>query len=260
MRPSCRALPVLFALLLSPALVRAAVQTKTVESKAGGVAYKSVVAYDDAATGKRPGVLVFPEWWGLTDYPVTRARQLAELGYVALAVDMYGDGKTTKDPKQAGEWAGAAKQGENLRTRANAALEQLRAMDDVDAARVAAIGYCFGGTTALELARGGADVRAVVGLHAGLEFATRPADKITARVLLLTGAADPMVPLDQVKAFIDELAQADATYEVTAYGGAKHAFTNPDADSYGLPPVAYNKAADDRSFESMRTFLADVLK
>ncbi|HLL88935.1 MAG TPA: dienelactone hydrolase family protein, partial [Tepidisphaeraceae bacterium] len=230
------------------------------EWTADGVTYKSVAALDDAATGKRPGVLVFPEWWGLTDYPVTRAKQLAELGYVALAVDMYGDGKTTTDPKQAGEWAGAVKQGAGLRTRAQAALEQLRKMGNVDGSRVAAIGYCFGGSTALELARSGADVRGVVALHAGLDFATAPAEQIPARVLLLTGSADPMVPLEQVKAFMDQLDAAGVTHEVTVYSGAKHAFSNPNADSYGLPPVGYNKTADARSFDAMRTFLADVLR
>src|SRR5687768_9574496 len=181
----------------------AAIQTKPIEYKAGDVTLKGVLAWDDAVQGKRPGVIVVHEWWGNNDYPQRRARQLAEMGYVGFAVDMFGDGKTTRDPKQAGEWATAVAQDRGtLEARVRAALDTLKAQPQVDPARVAAIGYCFGGGVALEMARLGMDLAGVVSFHGTL--ATRnPASKgqVKSRVLVLTGDADDFVPKSQVDAF-----------------------------------------------------------
>jgi len=155
------------ALLLLAGAARAAIKTETVTYKEGQVGAQSLLAYDESATGKRPGVLVVPEWWGLNDYPKMRARMLAHLGYVAMAVDVYGDGKTTADPKQAEKWIAPLEAGDRaeLRARINAALARLKRDPRVDPARTAAIGYCFGGATVLELARSGAAVNGVVSFH-----------------------------------------------------------------------------------------------
>lgn len=213
---------------------------------------------DDAP---HPGVLVIHEWWGLNDYAKERARQLAELGFVAFACDMYGDGKVTDDPKQAGEWAKAISTDKTkLRARAAAGLEQLKKAPGVDAERLAAIGYCFGGTTVLELAASGADLRGVVSFHGNPNVpSAEEAGKIKASVLICHGDADPMVSDETLQKVTAALSEAKVDWLLIRYADAKHAFTNPDADKYEMPPVGYNAKADQRSWEHMRTFFAEVL-
>ncbi|HET6248434.1 MAG TPA: dienelactone hydrolase family protein [Tepidisphaeraceae bacterium] len=241
-------------LSLSSLPANAEVKTETVKYRAGDIEAQSFLAYNAGVSGKRPGVVVVPEWWGLTDYPKNRARQLAELGYVALAADMYGDGKTTDDPKEAGKLAGALRGGDRneLRARVAAALEQLKKNPNVDPTRTAAIGYCFGGTTVLELARSGADVSAVVSFHGDLSIA-QPAEagKIKAKVLVCHGADDGFEPPAQIQAFQDEMRKAKVDWQMNIYANAVHAFTNPDANRHGIPGIAYNKEADHRSFQAM---------
>jgi dienelactone hydrolase len=248
------------AIVLSFALVaRAEIKTQTVEYKDGDTTLKGFLAYDDALKDKRPGVLVVPEWWGLNDYVKSRAEQLAKLGYVAFAADIYGEGVVTDDPKVAGQKAGQAKEKGWLRSRGRLAVEQLRKDEHVDPQNIAAIGYCFGGGTVLELARAGEDLKGVVSFHGALDT-KQPAEEgqVTAKVLVCHGAADPLVPPDQVKAFEREMRRARADYKIIPYEGAKHAFTNPDADKYKMPPVSYNKAADEKSWQDMQSFFKDI--
>lgn len=243
-------------------IAEAEVKTQTVNYEQGGTKLVGFLAWDDAKQGKRPGVIVCPEWWGLNDYAKFRAQKLAELGYVALAVDLYGDGKTTEDPNEAGKLAGALKANRALlRQRANAGLEQLKQNPNVDPQQTAAVGYCFGGTTAIELARSGADVKAVVTFHAGLD-SPNPADgkNIKARILVCHGGNDSFTSEKDFKAFEDEMRQAHVDWEINIYGGAVHSFTNPNADKHGIPGIAYNKEADRRSWRAMQLFFDDTFK
>ncbi|MDB5171859.1 MAG: dienelactone hydrolase [Phycisphaerales bacterium] len=249
------------AVLLLCGAVRAEVKTATVKYKAGDVEAQSFVAWDDAVTGKRPGVVIVPEWWGLNDYAKTRAKQLAQLGYVAFAADVYGNGQVTEDPKEAGKLAGALKGGDRkeLRIRVVAALQQLKANPNVDPAKTAAIGYCFGGTTALELARSGADVAAVVSFHGDLSI-SQPAQpgEVKAKVLVNHGADDAFEPQEQIVAFQDEMRKAHADWQMNIYANAVHSFTNPGADKHGIPGIAYNKEADRRSWQAMLDLFHEV--
>ncbi len=210
---------------------QAKIQTKEVEYREGGTVLKGFVAWDDAATGKRPGVLVVHEWWGLNDHARNQARRLAEAGYVGFALDMYGAGKVTTHPQEAQAFATeATKDAAVVAARFNAALDLLKRDPHVDPARIAAIGYCFGGGVVLNMARSGADVADVVSFHGSLGTKT-PADpgKVKARVLVLAGGADPFVPPEQVEAFRKEMQAAGARFEVVMYPGAKHGFTNRHA-------------------------------
>ena len=230
-------LPSIAVLLCLAVVARAEIKTQTVEYKDGDVTLKGYLAYDDAVAGKRPGVLVVPEWWGLNDYVKSRTEQLARLGYVAFAADIYGEGFTTSDPKVAAQKAGQAKEAGLPRSRGKLALEQLRTNDHVDAQNLAAIGYCFGGATVLELARAGEDLKGVVSFH---------------------GAADPFVPPQQLAAFEKEMTDAKADYKVVPYAGAQHAFTNPDVDKAGLDGAKYNKVADEQSWQAMQQFFREI--
>ncbi len=241
----------------------AAIQTQTVTYQAGTVTVKGVLVYDDAATSPRPGVLVVPEWWGLTDYARRRAAMLAKLGYVAFVADMYGDGKTTDSADEAGKLAGPLKAGDRseMRARVTAAFDQLKQNPRVDKTKLGAIGYCFGGTAVLELARSGADLNGVVSFHGGLDLGTAPAPtSIKPKLLIEAGGADPFVPPDQLATFEAEMKAANADYHVDSYPGAQHAFTNPDADRHHIPGIAYNKAADKKSWEAMKVFFAKVFR
>lgn len=235
-------------------MVRGEIKTETVKYKAGAVEAQGYLAFDDKVAGKRPGVLIVPEWWGLNDYGKSRAKQLADLGYVAFVADMYGNGLVTEDPKQAGQWAGGLKTGDRkeLRIRVQAALDQLKSNPNVDADRTAAIGYCFGGTTVLELARSGAAVNAVVSFHGDLSIA-QPAEpgQVKAKVLICHGADDGFEPPAQIEAFQAEMRKAHVDWEMNSYGNAVHSFTNPGADKHGIPGIAYNKEADHRSWRAM---------
>jgi len=240
----------------------AALKTAVIDYKHGDTVLEGYLAYDDAIAGKRPGVVVVHEWWGNNAYARKRAEQLARMGYIAFALDMYGKGKVTKDSVKAGEWAGTIKNAPILgRARAAAGLAVLKNHKLTDGSRIAAIGYCFGGTTVLEMARGGADLAGVVSFHGGLDTPEpAKAGTVKAKVLVLHGGDDPFVPPAQVAAFEEEMRKAGADWQVHVYGGAVHTFSNPEADSYGLKGAAYNERADRRSWEAMKVFFAEIFK
>jgi len=242
---------------LSPQRAAAEIQSRPVEYTAGGIQAQAVLYYDDTVQDKRPGVLVVHEWWGLNDYAKRRAKMLAEAGYVALAVDMYGQGRTTEHPSEAGEFAQAVFQNfPAAKERFEAALAELESDPRVDPERVAAIGYCFGGGIVLNMARQGVDLDAVVSFHGSLG-PVQPAKegKIRASILVCHGAADPMAGWDAVTAFEKEMSQAGADYTLMIFGGAKHSFTSPEADERGMDGLAYDPEADRLSWAAMLDFL-----
>ena len=252
--------------LLMAALIatgaQAAVRTERIEYQHGDAVLEGYLAYDDAVAGKRPGVLVVHEWWGLNDYARRRAEQLAQLGYVAFALDMYGKGISTTDAKEAGRLAGIFRNDRPFgRARAAAGLDVLKKRPQVDPARIAAIGYCFGGSVVLEMARGGADLKGVVSFHGGLAT-PNPTDakNIKGKVLVLHGADDTFESPAEIAAFQEEMRQAGVDWQMHYYGGAVHSFTNPDAGKAGIKGVAYNEAADRRSWQAMRNFFDEILK
>lgn len=238
---------------------QAEIVSKVVEYKDGDVTLKGYLAYDDAIEGKRPGVLVVHEWWGLNDYARTRANQLAKLGYVALAADMYGDGKTTTSPDEAGKWATEVKTSELIRTRSRAALDELAGHSLVAEGKLGAIGYCFGGTTVLELAYSGAPLRGVVSFHGGL-VPPKPEEYagIQAQIAIMHGAADTFVPEEAIKSTLAALEEAKASWQMTQFSGAGHTFTNPDAAAAGVPGLVYDPTADYFSWEYMKAFFTKV--
>lgn len=248
--------------LLMGSLAQGEIVTQTVEYEHDGVALRGFVAYDDAQDGRRPGVLVVHEWWGQNGYVKARAKQLAELGYVAFAADMYGESRITDDPQQAGEWAGALYADRKLlRGRALAGLEAMKELEQVDPEKVAAMGYCFGGTVALELARGGADIDAAISFHGGLKTDLPAREgEVKAKVLVLHGAADPMVPPEEVRAFQEEMHVAKADWVLIAYADAVHSFTSKEADARNMPGAKYNARADERSWRAMKDFLVEAFE
>jgi dienelactone hydrolase len=242
--------------------VQAEIQTKTIDYKVGDTTCKGFLAWDDAIEGKRPGVLVVHEWWGLNDYAKQRTEELAKLGYVAFAADMYGDGRTTTHPADAGKMAGEVRSNvDNWRKRAEAALEVLKEQPQCDTEKLAAIGYCFGGATTLQLAYTGADLDAVSTFHAALPAATpEEAKQIKAELQINHGADDPMVNADAVAAFKEPLKEVEVKYEVIQYPGAVHSFTVPTANKVGIPGIAYNKDADEKSWQAMQELFERTLK
>jgi dienelactone hydrolase len=238
------------------------ITTEPLAYQTDGRTMAGYLAYPKDAAKGAAAVLVFPEWKGLDEYAKRRARELAELGYVVLAADMYGEGKTAKDNQEAAALAGALKAGnrDDMRKRAGAALEALKKHPLADPGRTAAIGYCFGGTVALELARSGADVRGVVSFHGGLDTA-RPRETrgVKAAVLILHGADDPTVPKEAVDGIQDEMREAGADWQMVFYGNAVHSFSNPDSGSDKTKGVKYDARADKRSWSLMKSFLADAL-
>jgi len=253
-------LGIALALLLFPSTLQAAIRTEIIRYRQGNTEFQSLLVYDDAAQGRRPGILVCPEWWGLNDYAKRRAEMLAQPGYVALAVDLYADGKTTEVPALARKLSDELKSNRPLlRLRINAALEEFRKDPRVDAREIAAIGYCFGGTTVLELARSGAEVRGVVAFHPRLD-SPNPSDgkNIKGRVLVCYGANDTASSAKDVEAFEQEMRQNNVDWEMRLYGNAGHGFTNPSADKRGVPGVGYNADADRRSWQALQVFLAEL--
>jgi len=238
------------------------IETQSVEYKHGDVVLQGYLAYPADITGKRPGVLVVHEWWGHNEYARNRAEQLAELGYVAFALDMYGKGITTDDPQKAGELAGQFYQDRQLmRDRASAGLEILKKQKYTDNNKLAVIGFCFGGTTALELARGGAEIQGCVSFHGGLNTPnTEDGKNIKASILVLHGADDPYVKTEEVLAFQDEMRQAGVDWQMNYFSGAVHAFTNPAAGSDNSTGAAYNAKAAKRSWKAMREFFNEIFK
>ena len=240
------------------ASVEAGVQTKKVTYKHGELECLGYLAWDDSTQGQRPGVLVVHEWWGLNDYARARAEQLAKLGYVAFAADMYGEGKTTEHPQEAGEMAGKVRTNvQDWRKRAAAALEVLKSQPQCDKTKLAAIGYC-GGSTVLQLAFSGADLKAVVSFHGALPTPKAAEVKqIKAMMLVCNGADDSFIPEAAIMAFREALDQGGAKYDFVAYRGAKHSFTVPDADKHGNPGMKYDKAADEDSWKKMLALFAE---
>ncbi len=251
--------PALLLTLILATEVQAKLVTKTVEYKQDGTVCKGYLAYDDALKGKRPGVLVVHEYWGLNDFTRKKAEQLAGLGYVAFAADIYGQGLVTQDPQEAARLAGGLRGNKPLlRSRAQAALKVLSETPPADQQRLGAIGFCFGGTTVLELASSGADLKGVVSFHGGL---TSPAPEelkgIKTAILVLHGADDPHVKAEDIAAFQDAMKQGGIDWQMVFFGGAVHAFMNPAANNRAAG-VAYDPRAARRSWQYMQDFFKEL--
>ncbi len=245
-------------LLLTALPASAAIVSKTVSYTHDGVELEGYLAYDDAIEGRRPAVLVVHEWWGLNDYARNRVKQLAGLGYVAFGLDMYGKGKVTAHPKQAGEWMRQINQNVGAwRARAQAGLSVLQKHHLTDAGRMAAIGYCFGGATVQQLAYASADLKGVVSFH-GSPIAPPVGLTQKVKILFLHGAADPFVKPDQLQAYLTAMGQSALDWQVMIYGGARHSFTNPGADAVGMDALKYDQSADMRSWAAMRSFFKEI--
>ncbi len=242
--------------------VRGEIVTKSVEYKDGDAVLEGYLAWDNATSAKRPGVLVVHEWTGLNDYAKSRCRQLAELGYVAFAVDMYGKGIRPQTTEEASKQASIYRNDRPLmRRRVTAGLNVLRGNELCDNGRIAAIGYCFGGGTVLELARSGADIDGVVSFHGNLDTPDPSiAKNIKCKILVCHGADDPYTSFDQIKAFMDEMRAANVDYQFIIYSGAVHSFTNPNSGSDPSKGVAYNASADRRSWQHMKDFFSEIFK
>lgn len=242
---------------------RAEIIVEEPKYEVGGKTFQGYLVYDDAAAEKRPGVIVVHEWWGHNDYARKRARMLAELGYTALAVDMYGDGKVAEHPDDAAKFASEVRENAAAaKERFIAGMNLLKAHKSVDPEKIAAIGYCFGGATVLNMARQGVDLKGVVSFHGSLATDT-PAQSgnVKAKVLACHGADDGFIPQEDIDAFIKEMTDASADFQFKSYKGAKHSFTNPDADAFAKKfgmDIAYNAAADQDSWSDMKDFLRAI--
>ena len=251
---------ILLILVLGATNVHARVLTKNISYQHDGVELEGYLAYDDSIKGKVPAVLIVHEWWGLNDYARMRAEQLAALGYVAFALDMYGKGKVTQHPKQAAEWMRQTNSNVRLwQKRALAGLQVLKNEPRTDTARIAAIGYCFGGATVQQLAYSGADVRGVVSFHGSL-IPPQPdqVKQVKGKVLICHGSADPFIKAEAVQNYIAAMNASGLDWQMIMYGGAKHSFTNPDADMAGMGALKYSKSADQRSWSHMKQFFDEI--
>jgi dienelactone hydrolase len=235
-------------------------KTQTIEYKDGATSLRGYLAYDDQKSGKRPGVLVMPEAFGLGTHAKERVERLAKMGYVAFGGDPYGDGQAVNDLQEAIKLAtplftDAAK----ARQRTRAALDVLASRPEVDPNRLASIGFCMGGTLSLEIARDGAPLKGVVTFHSGLAT-QKPAEagKFKAKVLINHGADDPLVPAAQVGAFTEEMTKAGVDWQFISYGGAKHSFTNVEADKVGNPGISYHRPTDLRSWKALTSFFEEI--
>ena len=243
----------------------AEIETKEFTYEGDGAEMTGFLAWDSSATEPRPGVLVVHEWWGQNEYPRERARMLAELGYTALALDIYGEGKQAEHPEDAGTFMRAALSNlPGMRDRFNAALTVLKEHPGVDPDNIAAIGYCFGGGVVLHMARYGADLKAVASFHGSLGLGIAPEGEgsdVTARVVAYNGEADPWVTADQINGLTTSMESAGARFELVSLPGATHGFSNPAADAngekFGLP-LAYSKLADEASWAHMQLVLQEV--
>jgi dienelactone hydrolase len=244
----------------------AAIKEEPVTYKDGETTMKGFVVYDDAKKGKRPGIIVVHEWWGITRHIHSEARRMASLGYTAFIADMYGDAKTADNPKDAGALSGAVRKNPAaMQSRFDAAMVALARHPTVDASKIAAMGFCFGGSVVLDMVRVGTDLKGVAAFHAGLGAAGVQAEpgKVKAKVLVQNGADDPFIKPESVEAFKKEMDGAKVDYHYISYPGAVHAFTNPVATALGKKfniPIAYNADADKKSKAEATTFFAEVLK
>ncbi len=248
------------ALSLFTFATHAEIITEAVKYTEAGEEYTSYVSYDDSIKGKRPGVLVVHEWWGLEDYTKRRMTMLAKLGYVAFAVDMYGTGKSTENPDQAKQWmTEATTDVEWWRERAIAGIKRLKKHKMVDADKIAAIGYCFGGGTVLQLAYGGVDIDGIVSFHGSLPIADESSyGKIKPKILVAHGNADTFIPRETVTKFQDTLDKAGATWNMITYGNVRHGFTNPKSKTRGIDALKYDAAADAHSWKAMQEFFREI--
>jgi dienelactone hydrolase len=237
------------------------IKTEDLPYADGAIACNGVLAYDDALTGKRPGVLVVHEGFGLGEHAIERAKMLAKDGYVAFAADLFG-GRRQVGPGELMSVIGAlAGDPPVLRKRAKAGLAVLAARPEVDATKLFGIGFCFGGTTVLELARDGTDLLGVVGFHSGLQTrAPAQPGAVKASVLAMIGAEDGLIPAEQRIAFEEEMRKAGADWQLVVYGNTRHSFTNPAADGKVMPDIVYNAKADQRSWRAMNAFFVELLK
>jgi dienelactone hydrolase len=252
-------------LLLSIATTaNAGIQIKEVQYSAGGAQLTGFLAYDDAVKGKRPGILVVHEWWGHNEHARERARMLAELGYTAFALDMYGDGKLAEHPEKAGEFMNAAfKDWEASKAKFKEAKKILQSHETVDAQRIGAIGFCFGGAVSLRMARGGEDLEGVVAFHSALPNQPPVSKgKVTASVLVINGSEDGFLAPDTVASFMKEMVAANADITYMSLQGVRHSYTNRRADEFSkkfnLPALKYDKQADRRSWKAMHNFFQRV--
>lgn len=252
----------LLSLLCLTVTAGAAVKTKIIEYRQDGTVLEGYLAWDDATSARRPGVLVVHEWTGINTHIRQRTEMLAKLGYVAFAADIYGRGVRPSLPADAARIAGIYKNDRALmRARARAGFDELKKQKLVDPQRLAAIGFCFGGTTALELARDGANLKGVVSFHGGLATpAPQDAKDIKGRILALHGADDPFVKADEVAAFQDEMRKGAVDWQLNIYSGAVHGFTNPYNGTDNSKGAAYNEKADRRSWQAMKAFFAEIFK
>jgi dienelactone hydrolase len=238
-------------------------QTDDIDYRDQAVNLRGYLAFDEKVTGRRPGVLVFHEGLGLGDFAMARARMLAELGYVAFAADMFGERRQARNLQEVAKLVGDLRNDpQTLRARGRAALATLATLPQVDTSRLAAVGFCFGGSVVLELARAGADLRAVVSFHGVLTTRTPAvASAVKASVLVCTGAEDPLAPPEQVKAFEDEMRAAEVPdWQIISYGNTLHGFTNPAADGSMMRTALYSAQADRRSWASMRGLFEEVFR
>ena len=252
-------------LLLSGLSAQAEIIGNKVSYTAEGINFNGYIAYDDAIKGKRPGIIVVHEWWGHNEYARKRARMLAGLGYTAIALDMYGEGKQASHPKDAGKFSAEVKSNlASAEKRFMAAYHLLQQQPQTDSKQIGAVGYCFGGGIVLAMARRGADLKAVASFHGNLDVG-EPAAKgdIKGSILVLNGAADPFIKPAQIQSFKHEMNAAEVIFEFINYPDAKHAFTNPEADDFGKKfgiPLAYNKDADEKSWSKMQEFFKTTFK
>jgi dienelactone hydrolase len=238
-------------------------QMHDIDYRDDAVNLRGYLAYDEKASERRPGVLVFHEGVGLGEFAMARARMLAELGYVALAADMFGERRQARNLQEVARLVGDLRnEPQTIRTRGRAALATLTALPQVDANRMAAIGFCFGGSVALELARDGADLKAVVSFHGVLATKTPAVSgSVKASVLVCTGADDPLAPPEQVNAFEDEMRTAEVRdWQVISYGNTLHGFTNPAANGSMMRTALYSEQADRRAWASMRSLFDEVFR
>ena len=257
---------IFFVCLVLPIRGFADVKEESVTYPADGITMQGYLLYDDSITGKRPGVIVVHEWWGLNEYARDRAKQLAELGYTALAIDMYGDGKTADHPNTAREFSkSVTKDPDGSKRRFEAALRVLRKHPSVDAKRIAAIGYCFGGGTVLHMARSGVALKGVVSFHGSLvpysEDSVAKPGSVKTKILVCNGADDKFIKKEVIAEFKKEMEAAGVDYQFKSYSNAKHSFTNPYANAAAKKfdiDIGYNKQADKQSWKDMKQFLQSV--